>query len=842
MYIQYLKGNNYELACELLKQCQQVAIEIGTDIERCEGQGIITVSYLEEYCEVIYKIYSNIRKIDILKQHKLLEKAIIKINNSIKYDIANSKPEMVFFPYKASMWDSLESIWLSAKKSGKYDCHVVPIPYYDKDKMGNFTVMHYEGKDFPDYVQIEAWEDYNIDNIQPDIAIIHNPYDNTNYVTSVHPDYYAKELKKKAGMLIYCPYFLSRENVKEELCVNPGIMYSDYVFVQSEHIRKQYIQYYNLFDKKYDIKGILGQADKKFIALGSPKIDKIRFFDKNDNILPEEWKELIKDKKIVLYNTHLSEVLSYGEKFFNKLKWVFDYFKTNKNYILWWRPHPLSKETILSIKPQMLQRYEKIVQQYKLENFGIYDDTPDVTRAIGYADIYYGSESSLVPMFGITGKPIIIHNINCIKDLGKQNLYSERLEYIFCTKYNNKLYMFINEINALVSFHIENKKWKLEAWLPKEMAIMDTKLYKAVYVNNKIYFFSDYLIEIFEYNLEDNNIKVIKLNLLLSDVNVKFNKLFDNEERTISNVINYNDNIIILPFKAKAISIYNKNVIYYTNWREKLDNILKNENDEFVNIRIESTCIINEYMYMIVCCKNKDIICCLSLENMELLSIYKPIEHGILFYMKKYSDNCVLMQWICENNTYIILWEVGKSIINIIDISQYFSQRNKRCQIEIADNCIYVFPIYGQIAVCIDMNENKVIKSFKWNSYIQQKQDKFYIIDYDKRCLNICKNSLMELNEIYLELPKELNQEIIMEHLYKNYIERIGVIGYNFKEKVSLLLPDILDIISKASEKKEILIDNKYKELFHLENLDAGTLIYKKIDELYNKMYISNSI
>lgn len=42
----------------------------------------------------------------------------------------SDKPAGCFFPYKASMWDSLESVYLVAKEDSDCDVYCVPISYY----------------------------------------------------------------------------------------------------------------------------------------------------------------------------------------------------------------------------------------------------------------------------------------------------------------------------------------------------------------------------------------------------------------------------------------------------------------------------------------------------------------------------------------------------------------------------------------------------------------------------------------------------------------------------------------------------------------------------------------
>ena len=109
---------------------------------------------------------------------------------------------------------------------------------------------------------------------RPDMVFIHNPYDECNYVTSVHPAFYAKELKKYTDMLVYIPYFIGIGNqVEEHFCVMPGTLYADQVIVESEEVRKQYIEELKKFEKENRCQGQFGNPEKKIVALGSPKVD-----------------------------------------------------------------------------------------------------------------------------------------------------------------------------------------------------------------------------------------------------------------------------------------------------------------------------------------------------------------------------------------------------------------------------------------------------------------------------------------------------------------------------------------------------------------------------------------
>ncbi len=180
-----IEKNNFLSALEILKDCQQGAISLGNMIEALEGEDAATVLLLEKYCELIYQFYKKLSKGETLNAHKtykLLRTFLLKIENSIKNDI-KVRREVVFFPYKASMWDSFESIYLAAKADADCDAYVVPIPYYDKNPDGSLGEMHYEGDQYPENVPIVGYEEYDLRKHRPDAIYIHNPYDGCNHVT-----------------------------------------------------------------------------------------------------------------------------------------------------------------------------------------------------------------------------------------------------------------------------------------------------------------------------------------------------------------------------------------------------------------------------------------------------------------------------------------------------------------------------------------------------------------------------------------------------------------------------------------------------------------------------------
>ena len=426
-----LETQNIEIAMNLLEQIQDSAIQVGGMIEEALGEDFATVGMLEAYCEQIYQSYEMIRQRQPLNANKLyknLQKALIRIENSFKNDIS-VRTTAVFLPYKASMWDSLESVWKAAYADPDCDAYVIPIPYFDKNPDGSFKEEHYEGDQYPKDVPITRYDEYDLEAEHPDVIYIHNPYDECNHVTSVHPFFYSKNLRNFTDKLVYIPYFIlgeiepddqaSIEGMKH-FCFVPGTIYADQVVVQSEKMRQIYINEYLKAAKEMGLPGEHVDRkflEKKFLGTGSPKLDKVINTKKEDLEIPEEWLKIIEKpdgswKKIVFCNISVGALLRYSEQMLTKMEAVFETFKKNRDEVaLLWRPHPLIQATIESMRPQLWEGYQKIKGRYIEEGWGIYDDSADLDRAVVISDVYYGSESSVVKICQTVGMPVMIHNV-----------------------------------------------------------------------------------------------------------------------------------------------------------------------------------------------------------------------------------------------------------------------------------------------------------------------------------------------------------------------------------------------------------------------------------------------
>ncbi len=593
----YIEKNSIPSALKLLEDCQNAGITIGTLIEETEGEGHAAVAALEEYCDLIGQIFEDLaedreKAAGAGKIYKLLRRRLIKAENSLKNDVP-VRTEAVFLPYKASMWDSLESVWQAADADPDCDAYVIPIPYYDKNPDGSFREMHYEGDQYPAYVPITRYDAFDLEAHHPDMIFIHNPYDAYNYVTSVHPDFYSDRLKKLTDKLVYIPYFILGEVDPEDDAVVEGVKHfvttqavlnADKVIVQSEAMKQVYIR--ALLDAT-DNHSEEARAywDEKILGLGSPKVDKVLRTGKEDVEVPAGWLSIIEKpdgtwKKIIFYNTGIAALLEHNEKMLDKIEDVLRVFYENRDEVaLLWRPHPLIESTLKSMRPQLWERYREIVRRYRTEGWGIYDDTADMDRAVAVSDGYYGDFSSVAELYKETEKVILIQNPDVKqKDFGKVCV----LDAVY---FREQVWFSACYFNGLFALNRKTGKVEFSGQFPGEETNSWYLYSSAIAIDNRIYFIPFLAKTIAIFNVEKKTFSDIALDKKY----VKSGKnrcLFMGTEK-------YKQYIFIFPVFGKCIlrlNTENGQLVYITEWLNQIKDIVFDTEDGF----FRQQCVIRE--------------------------------------------------------------------------------------------------------------------------------------------------------------------------------------------------------------------------------------------------------
>ena len=507
MFVKKADAKQLYAVGDSLIECQNVAIEIGTYIETLENVEAFIVKDLEEYCELLYKQYESLSNKIICQSYcKKIDYVLGNIKKEIRTGVPQDKLEVVFLPYKASMWDCMESVWENVSKDEDCNCYVVPIPYFDKKPDGSLGEMHYEGNQYPSYVPITDWKEYSLADRMPDVIVIHNPYDDTNYVTSVHPDFYATELKKYTPTLIYIPYFVTNYNVAEHFVSSPGVFCADYVIVQSEKVRARYISILKKYADLVDVDGL----EDKILSLGSPKFDKVLKTEKSEYLttLPVSWQSKLGDKKkVVLYNTSIQELLDGKIEALNAIDNALKTFGKNDNITAIWRPHPLNDAVLSAMLPDIRNKYLELIEKQNNSKKDIYDDTADLHRAISISDAYYGDGGSLLSLYGCTGKSMLLHKQYLVQERAKMSkLYLE-----YGVLLNDSIWFPDEKYNGLFRFNLSKKTMEFVAEFSKEDIGKSHRFYAAIQHNNSVIFAPYVSNNLMIYDTEEKKLSSISL-------------------------------------------------------------------------------------------------------------------------------------------------------------------------------------------------------------------------------------------------------------------------------------------------------------------------------------------
>ena len=374
--------------------------------------------------EQVEALKEAIKSVDAIETNRLISEIKTFISENIVYKV-------VFMPYKASMWDSLESVWMAADKDERCEALVVPITYYELDNDQKPIKKINERNHFPEYVNVVNDEEYDLENDLPDIIYIHNPYDNTNLITRVDSRYYSWNLKKYCEKLVYVPYYKWVDGVSSTL-FKSAMYYADYTVQSSDDAVKRCIEASPEYAKELGLETIeiRNIMENKLINLGSPEVDKV--VSLNNVKLPYEWNGKVARSRVnVLYNTTLDEI--FKSKTFDKVKETLGFFKNNrdKSFVIW-RPHPLMRQSLVSMLPYLVDEYDEIMSEFINSSYGVLDTNASMHYSMFWSDMCYGYKtSSLTELYKYTGK-IVLEDAprltNFVSKRSAENLLNELKE------------------------------------------------------------------------------------------------------------------------------------------------------------------------------------------------------------------------------------------------------------------------------------------------------------------------------------------------------------------------------------------------------------------------------
>ncbi|MDR2732784.1 MAG: hypothetical protein LBB36_06150 [Fibromonadaceae bacterium] len=705
-------NKQFPTAINLLADCQETAVGISDFIDELHGKDSKSVQLLAEFAEMLYKASTEINagnaNSDFANQ---LKKQVADIKSCVNEELKVNKTEVVFFPYKASMWDSLESIYLAAKEDPDCDAYVVPIPYYDRLPGGKFGQMHYEGDKYPSYVQVADWKAYNVEERRPDAVFVHNPYDDLNLVTCVHPDFYCKRLRGLTDCLVYVPYFVGDgKNVQEHFCTLPGCLFAHKVIVQTEDERKIYVNTYKEFAKRNSTPESFDKISSKFLALGSPKLDKAINAKREDYEIPAEWEKLIAGKKVVFYNTSIGALLENtvedgkpSNKYLQKVRSVFEFFKKQNDAVLLWRPHPLLESTIKSMRPWLLQEYAEIVSEYKSGGYGIYDDSGDLNRAIAVSDMYYGDGSSVARLYEAAGKAVVGQGFGDVQVPTTLGFYDDGVYVWFIDGYN--------------MLYRHNKQSKETEYI-RMVTGQDYLAYRGITeCDNKLYFAPFLANEILVFDMNKKNFEQINFESKRNtDVKNKF-----------KGAVRFKNFICFIPYEFQAIMRLNTDtneVEYFSEWVNEVSKLQTSKLQGFENFLIFGFCVIGAEIAMVINGANAIMFFNMETGGYEVKNIGENVEqcNAICFDGKNYYLSS------CYEN-YIVKWNKESDEILKIKFPNVFSRKENNGSnflIQYFNEHILLLPVGANNAYKINISTDEIMELPELTEHFEDKNLNWY--------------------------------------------------------------------------------------------------------------------
>lgn len=427
--------------------------------------------------EKVEALKEAIKSVDAIETNRLISEIRTFISKNIVYKV-------VFMPYKASMWDSLESIWMAADKDERCEALVVPITYYELDNNQNPIKKVNERNLFPKYVNAVNDEEYDLENDLPDIIYIHNPYDDTNLVTRVDSRYYSWNLKKYCEKLVYVPYYKWVDGVSST-SFKSAMYYADYTVQSSDDAVRRCIEASPEYAKELGLETIeiRNIMENKLINLGSPEVDKV--VSLNNVKLPYEWNGKVARSRVnVLYNTTLDEI--FKSKTFDKVKETLDFFKNNrdKSFVIW-RPHPLMRQSLVSMLPYLVDEYDEIMSEFINSSYGVLDTNASMYYSMFWSDMFYGYKtSSLTELYKYTGK-IVLEDAprltNFVSKRSAENLLNELKESNVVSEPDYSLENIVDiiagndELKDGKHLNLENSGFKINNYMLEKLCQEDEK-------------------------------------------------------------------------------------------------------------------------------------------------------------------------------------------------------------------------------------------------------------------------------------------------------------------------------------------------------------------------------
>jgi hypothetical protein len=238
------------------------------------------------------------------------------------------------------------------------------------------------------------------------------------------------------------------------------------------------------------------------------------------------------------------------------------------------------------MRPRLLGEYEQLIEDYKRDGWGIFDDSSDLHRAIAWSDVYYGDHSSVMAMFDAVGKPVVLQNVAVRESFGDRaffwDFFAINNDFWFCAWGSNVL------------FKMNRETWELEYM--NNFPSSTSYFYRTgTFYNGNgcLYFTPINFNELAEYNILENT---------MNSIYYECSKLNKDNKLDFLSAMNYGIYIFFSPCYAyNAIIRFNtdsKEIDFFDDWIEYLKQLAIDKKGAILSRPILSS--ENTFMFTII--------------------------------------------------------------------------------------------------------------------------------------------------------------------------------------------------------------------------------------------------
>jgi len=303
--------------------------------------------------------------------------------------LTRTKIRALFLTQEVSCWASLESLFAAAQDSSDFDTDLVYTPFFHK----NFT----EQVDYFDEYQemglpITRHNVYDLTAYSPDVVFMVKPYGN------VPEAFQYKHLECVIPRAVYVPYGMEITTDLAKFGFGFYLHYKAWRHCAYGNVVKEFARTYGYRD------------GENVVVWGHPKADHYRDMEDKRKTIPEEWKQIIGDRKTILWSPHhlidLNETgtgtwLIWGEQ-------ILELALNTPEIVFIFRPHPLMMGALVNSGSMTQAQADRLRQRIENAENIIWDTHSLYHYAFNAADAIISDGTTFCVEFLYTKKPILL--------------------------------------------------------------------------------------------------------------------------------------------------------------------------------------------------------------------------------------------------------------------------------------------------------------------------------------------------------------------------------------------------------------------------------------------------